>query len=150
MNKQAHVHRTAKGDEELQTRAHKLKHNLRYVLLLVDGASTVQQIVEKGTALHEVESSLAELSAEGFVKIGDAPPAGGRDVVQVKEELIAIAKEILGPAAAGVVSKIQAAPDNRESLLEVAKQCKKVVKLTIDEKKADQLLSRCSSLLDTL
>lgn len=153
MNRQAKVHKTAKGEEEIHSRAYKLKHNLRHVLILVDGASTVQELIDRGAALHEVENSLQELAAEGYVTLGEgeAPVSGGeRGIVEVKAELIAIAEEILGSDAAVVVGKLQAAPDNREALREVANQCKKVVKLTIDEKKAEQLLSRCASLLQSL
>jgi hypothetical protein len=154
MNLQAHVRKTPKGEEEIHTRAHKLDHHLRFVLILVDGTSTVEAIVAKGAGMPDVVGSLAQLAAQGYVAIDgeSAAAAGGgaRHPAEAKAELIAVARELLGADAGKVVSKLEAAPDTKEALLEVAGQCKKVVKLLIDEKKADELMTRCASIIETL
>ncbi|MGE0081953.1 MAG: hypothetical protein AB7U81_11705 [Thiohalomonadaceae bacterium] len=153
MNPAAVVRKTAKGEEEIQKRSHGLERNLRYVLILVDGRSSVEQIVAKGAGLQDVEGALDRLAADGYVDIegfSARAVSGGADVAQAKASLIAIARELLGGEAGKIVSKIEAAPDNREGLLEVLHQCKKVVRLVIDEQKAEALMARCGAVLETL
>jgi hypothetical protein len=153
MNQGAIVRKTALGEEEIQTRARGLERNLRYVLILVDGSSNVEQIVAKGAGMPDVEGSLARLSAEGYVDIegysSEASP-GADDVAAIKTSLMDIAREILGADAGKVISKIEVAPDSREGILEVVSQCKKMVRLLIDEDKAEALMTRCRAVLDGL
>lgn len=153
MNSTAVVRRTAKGEEEIQTRAHGLERNLRYVLILVDGSSNVEQIVAKGAGMNDVAGGLARLAADGYVDIDGFPArttADSASVAEAKATLIGIARELLGAEAGKIVSKIEAAPDSRAGLLEVMNHCKKVVRLLIDEKKADALMARCGAVLETL
>ncbi len=159
MDRNAQVTKTAKGEEELQQRSHGLERNLRYVLILVDGKSTVQEIIDgKGAAYPDVEASLQQLFDQGYVAVGGVCASGDaacvvssrRDVSGIKADLIAIAKEVLGSEAGKVVAKLEAAPDSREGLQEVVNSCKKVVKLLIDEEKAEALMRRCSGVLQDL
>lgn len=151
MNPSAVVCKTAKGEEEIQKRVHGLERNLRYVLILVDGSSSVERIVAKGEGMHDVEGSLLRLASEGYVDIeGLSVRRGGEDVVRAKAQLIAIARELLGDEAGKIISKIEAAPESRDGLLEAVQQCKKVVRLIIDERKADALMVRCGAVLDAL
>lgn len=151
MNPSAVVRKTAKGEEEIQKRVHGLERNLRYVLILVDGSSSVERIVAKGEGMHDVEGSLLRLASEGYVDIeGLSVRRGGEDVVRAKAHLIAIARELLGDEAGKIISKIEAAPESRDGLLEAVQQCKKVVRLIIDERKADALMVRCGAVLDAL
>lgn len=162
MERHAIVAKTQKGEEEIQRRAHGLDRTLRYVLILVDGRSTVQQLLEeKGLALPDVEGSLRKLQEAGFITIGGvggvaaagtaAEPGcvvpAHKDPAALKAELIAIAKEVLGADAAKIVSKLEAAPNTPDGLQETVNSCKKMVKLLIDEKKAEALMARCSSVL---
>lgn len=158
MDRNAIVVKTRKGEEEIQQRSHGLDRNLRYALILVDGQSSVQQLIEgKGAALPDVENSLRQLAEEGYISVGgvgaddegcDVP--GDRDVATLKAALIATANEVLGADAAKIVAKLEAAPNSREGLQEAVNSCKKVVKLLIDEKKAEALMARCSSVLQGL
>lgn len=153
MKSTAVVRKTAKGEEEIQTRAHGLERNLRYVLILVDGTSNVEQLVAKGAGMNDVEGSLARLAADGYVDIeGFSPGDTGHviDIGEAKATLIGIARELLGSEAGKVISKIEAAPDSREGLQEVISQCKKVVRLVIDEQKAETLMARCGAVLNSL
>ena len=43
--------KTQKGEAEIVTRTNKLNHALRYVLILVNGKSTVGEIMDKGAGL---------------------------------------------------------------------------------------------------
>lgn len=137
--------KTEKGETEIRTRATHLASNLRVALILVDGHSSVAELVEKGGGLPDLQDSLRQLFDEGYVT---ATNSGVTDYEFVKQQLIALASEVLGKDATKVVKKLQEAPATREALLEVARSCKKMVQLFIDEKKAEELMDRCSRLLN--
>ena len=63
--------KTAKGQEEIQSRTHKLPAYARRLLIMVDGRSTAADLISRLTTLGDVEAGLAELEAGGFI----APPA---------------------------------------------------------------------------
>ena len=90
--------KTAKGKEEVRTKAFNLSPNLRRLLLLVDGQSTVAETLSRLALLGEdVASELDALLAEGFVASRLSDPdlgAGSFDDGQGKGE------EPLGPASA--------------------------------------------------
>ncbi len=137
--------KTEKGETEIRTRATQLSSNLRVALILVDGHSSVAELVEKGGGLPDLQDSLQQLIDAGYVT---AANSGVRDYESVKQQLIALASEVLGKDATKVVKKLQEAPATREALLEVARSCKKMVQLFIDEQKAEELMDRCSRLLN--
>lgn len=157
MDRSAIVAKTHKGEEEIQSRKHGLDRNLRYVLILIDGKSSIQQLVDdKGAVLPDVAASLQTLAEQGFISIGGVSMdtkdetctvSADQDIPSIKAALIAIAKEVLGADAGKIVSKLEAAPDSPEGLQEVVSSCKKVVRLLIDEKKAEALMARCSTVL---
>ena len=134
--------KTVKGDEEIRTRASGLSANLRRVLILVDGSSTVQKTVEKGAGLPDILQCLNELEKQGYIS-----PIEGDPVARMKAELIAAARKTLGDNAEKVVHKIEESPDTREGLETTLVNCKKLVKLVIDEKKADELVKKCSEIM---
>jgi hypothetical protein len=57
------------------------------------------------------------------------------------------AKKTLGVDATKVVNKIEKSPDSREALKSTIEDCKKLFKLIIDEKKAEELGRKCRPLL---
>jgi len=65
--------KTAKGLEEIQSRAYKLPTHLRRLLIMVDGRSTATELISRLTSLGNIELELAELAAGGFI----APPGSG-------------------------------------------------------------------------
>lgn len=154
MNSAAIVARTPRGEEEIQSRKYGLERNLRYVLILIDGKSSVQDLVEKkGAALPDVGGSLHALAEQGFIAIGDGQGENDcvvvdpDDIPSTKAALIGVAWEVLGEEAGKIVHKLEGAPDNLDGLQEAINSCKKMVRLLIDEKKADQLMARCSAIL---
>ncbi len=150
MDHAAIVRKTEKGEEELRSRSHGLAKELRHVLILVDGRSSVADLAEKGRG-WDVQGRLVELAREGFVAIdGMSPEAFDADVGAVRQQLVTIAEEVLGADGDKVVQKLKAAPETREGLLDAVSQCKKLVKLLIDETKAEQLESRCRGALAVL
>ncbi len=163
MDLSAIVAKTRKGAEEIQNRSHGLDRNLRYVLILIDGKTSVQQMVEgKGALLPDVRGSLRTLAEQGYISIGgvtvDSPNDGDvdgvvvvdQDIASAKSALIAVAKEVLGANANKVISKLEDAPNSKEGLQEAVNGCKKLVRLLIDEKKGDELMTRCSKILQGL
>lgn len=156
MDLTAIVAKTKKGEEEIQSRAHGLDKNLRLALILVDGKSTVQELIDgKGGGRQELADSIRQLAEAGFVSVGgvsgdECQISSDKDIATIKGELIAIANEVLGSEAGKIVAKLEAAPDSREGLQEVVNSCKKVVKLLIDENKAEALMLRCSKVLQGL
>lgn len=60
--------KTAKGVDEIVSRFYKLPSRLRSILIMVDGAATVEAIAGKAAALGGNEQSLAELIQQGFVE----------------------------------------------------------------------------------
>jgi hypothetical protein len=67
--------KTAKGQEEISTRAHKLPQKQRLVLILVDGKLTVGQHQEKAGPLGDVVALIEALERAGFIARQGATPA---------------------------------------------------------------------------
>ena len=61
--------KSAKGRDEITSRAHKLALNLRRILILVDGDQTIASITELTTGLTKVEESLSLLIDLGFLEV---------------------------------------------------------------------------------
>ena len=61
--------KSAKGRDEITSRAHKLPLNLRRILILVDGDQTIASITELTTGLTKVEESLSLLIDLGFLEV---------------------------------------------------------------------------------
>jgi hypothetical protein len=59
--------KSAKGREEIATRAHKLGFKQRAFLIMVDGTSTVAELAAKAGHLGDVASFLTELLDRGFI-----------------------------------------------------------------------------------
>lgn len=144
MDAQLVLTKTDKGAEELRLRKHGLDRALRPVLILVDGQSTVGEVMQKGAGLPDLERCLIELELKGFIA---RKAHSASDIQAVKPRLIAVAEEVLGAKAAKITAKLQKAPDTREGLLEVVAGCKKLVELLIDEDKAAVLQDRCEEVL---
>lgn len=67
--------KTAKGAEELKSRAHGLAQKLRSLLIMVDGTSAAGDLLAKFGGIPEVEAGLQALVDQGFVEIKGAPMA---------------------------------------------------------------------------
>jgi hypothetical protein len=68
MDKQTVFHKTEKGLQEVATRALGLPARERSVLILVDGKSTVQQIIDKTRHFGDAEQFLSNLLGQGFIE----------------------------------------------------------------------------------
>ncbi|MGQ0523173.1 MAG: hypothetical protein ACT4P8_05880, partial [Betaproteobacteria bacterium] len=67
--------KTAKGVLETRSKTGKLTRDLNRVFLLVDGKSTVAQILTKDRDLEEekLHEALGKLESDGYIKIFSAP-----------------------------------------------------------------------------
>ncbi|HEY6012331.1 MAG TPA: hypothetical protein VIX18_12785 [Nitrospirota bacterium] len=145
MNSKKVYKKTAKGLEEISSRKYGISQNLRHVLILVDGMADVTKILEKGSGIPNIEQHLEELAAQGFIQSDDHTT-----ISAIKEELIAAAQQTLGPDADKIITKLRDAHETKEGLEETVSSCKRLVRLVIDEKKAEELMSKCSAILARL
>jgi len=146
MNPNTVYKKTEKGTEEINTRKYGLSQELRRVLIFIDGKSTVSKILVKAVGFANIEKHLEELARQGFVHAEEA----GVSVATIKAELIATAQQILGPDAERIVGKLKKAHESKEALEDTVSNCKRLVRLVIDEKKADELVRRSTEILGKL
>lgn len=142
--------RTDKGEEELATRRHGLDQRHRMALILVDGKADVSGLRAKAAGLPELDRLLEELAVEGFIAADNAAwrPAAGTDPGdRLKAELVDLAILVLGGQADPVIKKLQAAPPDRPGLEAALDKACKLVRLTLDEAKADELAAKGRELL---
>jgi len=137
--------KTEKGEEELRTRKYGLPQNLRQVLIFIDGKSNITKVLEKASGFPNVGQTLEELAVQGFIQPDETVTFAG-----IKDELIATARQTLGADAEKVIAKIKDSPDTKEGLQATMNSCKKFVKLVIDEKKAEELIRKCSEIMSRL
>jgi hypothetical protein len=137
--------RTAKGEEELRARAYGLSLDSRRILICVDGKSTVSKITEKSLGLTNIAQSLEGLESQGYIQINES-----ETIENLKNELIAIARQVLGADAEKIVGKIKDTPATREGIQAAVHNCQKIVRLTIDQKKAEELKRMCLDILSQL
>ena len=145
MNPKKIYKKTAKGLEEIDSRKYGISQNLRHVLIFVDGKSDISKILEKGAGFPNIEQHLEDLASQGFIQSDDSTT-----ISAIKEELIAAAQQTLGPDAEKIITKLRDAHETKEGLEETVSSCKRLVRLVIDEKKAEELMSRCSAILARL
>lgn len=143
--------KTAKGDQEIASRAYKLNHALRYVLILVDGESTVGEILAKGAGLPEIEIALDYLASSGFIQTtAEALIKPGMAVKRdAKSDIIALAHTLLGANAGPVVRKIQDSDEEPEVLAQTTNVCKRLIKLAINDQKAEEFVRRAQEIIYT-
>jgi hypothetical protein len=137
--------KTAKGEEEIRARAYGLSLDSRRILICVDGKSTVSKIAGKSLGLTNIEQSLELLASQEYIQINEK-----ETIVNVKNELIAIARQVLGEAAEKIVGKIKDTPATREGIEAAVHSCQKIVRLTIDQKKAEEMKRMCLDILSQL
>jgi len=150
--------KTEKGKDEIATKKWGLSINLRRILILVDGKSDVAKLLGKGSVFKDIETSLEELSKDGYIDVaGHSNATGSTATPQTvsidssgnpKQQLMDLAITVLGEKDSGkIVEKLHASADNKEDLLTAAKNCTKIIKLTIDEAKAKSFLNNATKLL---
>jgi hypothetical protein len=69
MDRNAVPAKTAKGVDEVKSRAHGLPQKQRTILIMVDGVATVGDILAKFGGIPEIAAALDALARDGFVEV---------------------------------------------------------------------------------
>lgn len=113
--------KTEKGQQEIRTRAHGLSQKLRTLLIMVDGKSTVGQLLARFPGVSEIEANLKALVDQGFVQLAGstapaaapapapAAPAAAETQGQALSALTRMLIESLGPDADMVTGDLERA-----------------------------------------
>jgi pyruvate/2-oxoglutarate dehydrogenase complex dihydrolipoamide acyltransferase (E2) component len=132
--------KTPKGHEEIRSRAHGLSQKLRTLLIMVDGKSTVGELLGRFPGVAEIQSNLRQLVELGFVQVAagqgaaapaaagaekaapKAAPASGETRDQAMSALVRMLIEAMGPDADLVTGSIERAR-TRDEFEKAAKRC---------------------------
>lgn len=143
--------KTDQGRDEIESRRHGLAPGLRRALILVDGRSTVAQLIVRGGGLALMKDALEQLYREGYVaepgRVG--PPADVPAAGSPRDALLALARELLGDRAARVVKKLEDSGEAPDALAATVSDCHKLIRLAIDEAKAEEFSKRASWIIGT-
>jgi hypothetical protein len=103
LDRTAVLAKTPKGLDEVKSRTHGVPQKLRTLLIMVDGSSTVGDILGRFPGIGEIETNLEALVAQGFLeaKRGGAPAAPAQEAVAPVATPSAATPAIALPATAG-------------------------------------------------
>ena len=119
--------KTAKGQAEIETRAHRLPPRLRGALIMVDGQRSVDDLAK--LVPGDADAALQQLLVDGFIDVfavlADRPPApapapsaaparSAPSIETTKREAVRYLNDKLGPAGEGVAIKIERAKSMAE------------------------------------
>lgn len=159
--------KTRRGVDELAQRTEALPQKLRSVLILVDGKTAYSELVRKLSFMPQCGEHLVWLLQQGFVQAMSAMPVAVApraaeaftaaaspilashppSALSARNALLALAHELLGPHAGSVVQRLQDTEDTLEALTPTLERCHKLIRLSIDEKKAEQFRRLGAALL---
>jgi hypothetical protein len=105
--------KTAKGQAEIETRAHRLPPRLRGALILVDGQRSQDDLAK--LVAGDAGAVLQQLLADGFIDVfavlADRPamasPPQTASIEQIKRDAVRMLTQQLGPMAEPVALKIE-------------------------------------------
>jgi hypothetical protein len=114
--------KTAKGQDEISTRAHRLPARVRAMLIMIDGQRTGQQLLALCTSSAEGQRHLAQLLNGGFVQQLSATTGAAlsaalpdEDISLAKSYVIRTLHELLGEGGARSGSKNRENGDARRT-----------------------------------
>ncbi len=147
--------KTQKGKDELASRG-SVDLDMRHALILVDGHSTLQELLKKGEGLPHLAGSLEALMQMGLISLpveeemvtaSELAPQTVSGSATVKSQLLLLANNLLENQAGKVIKKIEDSADSNEALHSTIEGCGKVIRLLIDEKKADTFIVAANDIL---
>lgn len=151
--------KTSKGVREIAERQFGLDLRLRRVLILVDGKANIGELLRRAAGIPDFVETLKTLVERGFV----APPDGGPSTIplapptlneplpangrSLQEQVIDLAAQLLGAHAERIVARLESSGPSAAELGMSVDACYKLIRLTIDEKKAEDFLRRARRIL---
>ncbi|MGA8863440.1 MAG: hypothetical protein WBM09_06985 [Gallionella sp.] len=156
--------KTEKGKARFEARD--IPTALRHALILVDGHSTLAELMRKGEGLEnladvfEMLEEMGLMAPLGSVAASPTPPPSAPSaatpvqtpsatpVGPVKRQLVGLAIRVLGDKAEKVIKKIDDTADSNIALMYTIDICSKMIKLTIDEKKGAAFLKAARDILN--
>lgn len=144
--------KSAKGRDELAQRGTALTRSQRSVLIVIDGKTPLRKLLDRFAAVTAFRDDVATLLDQGYivavpaaVRSGDRPAgtATGR-----RDRLIELAQRLLGEHAGRVVGRLEKCSDAPGELLAAVEACAKLIRLTIDEHKADRFRTDALGIVD--
>ncbi|TNC95728.1 MAG: Uncharacterized protein FD121_1353 [Gallionellaceae bacterium] len=154
--------KTSKAMSELAHRTGALPQKLRPVLIVIDGKTELAELLRHYSAMPDFKEHLTWMLQNGFIQPLGVPLAAGKAGATIGVEmqqtlkspagpistaLIDLAHELLGAQADSVVKRLQDTEETREALTHTLERCHKLIRLSIDESKAEQFLSLGTKLL---
>lgn len=144
--------KTEKGKARFEARD--IPTALRHALILVDGRSTLGELMKKGEGLANLADSFEMLEEMGLmapfgsVAAKPVPPPSETAGSPAKRQLVGLAIKVLGDKAEKVIKKIDDTADTHIALMYTIDTCSKMIKLTIDEKKGEAFLKAARDILN--
>jgi hypothetical protein len=148
LNPESRYAKSTKGRDEVAKSGGSLSLALRSVLIVIDGKTAMRDLLVRYASIPTFERDVTVLLSEGYIGAVDdeakpdkkhrEPPSDSEADGGPKEELIAIAVRLLAEHARSVVARLEKSGDRPEELLASLEGCCKLIKLTIDEKKAER------------
>jgi hypothetical protein len=157
MEPTALAQKTEKGQEEIRSRAHGLPQKLRTLLIMIDGKSSISQLLSRFPGVAEIEANLRQLIEQGFVTLGGsgvlsgggaARSSSGGMVAETREAALSaltrMVVELAGPAADLVTGDLERAR-TRADVEAAAKRCAAMIEGMGGAKKAAAFTERASA-----
>lgn len=139
MNLQAIYVKTAKGQEEVATRAFQLPSRVRTLLVMVDGKTSAEQLVANTAALGDSATFFTMLVEGGFVEPVAAPAPAPSVKPPPKELVRAVSRmvtDILGPAGDSLTLRLEKAV-SLEEFAKLVEHCRGMIESAAGKKKGD-------------
>ncbi len=156
--------KTSKGTHEIAERLFGLDLRLRRVLILVDGKASLGELLRRAAGIPDFLETLKVLVERGFVAPVEArAESAERDTTRpsapdaaqsaaartMQAQVIELARQLLGEHAERVVARLASGGAGAAELGMSIDACYKLIRLTIDEKKAEDFLRRARRILST-
>jgi hypothetical protein len=143
--------KTAKGLEEVKSRKHGLSQQLRSLLIVVDGAASVRELLARFGRIADITTSLQALVDQGFVAPTRAPapaapaaaarpaaPAATKeDRARALGSLTRLLHDALGPDADPLALRLEKAADGA-TFAEAVARCADALAVLAGQQKARQ------------
>jgi hypothetical protein len=106
MDPQSVPSKTAKGKEEIETRAHKLDQRQRMLLITINGKLSAAELVAQFSKTGDVGPMLDQLLRDGFIQQAIDPAA---QLQRARKEISSALSTALGPDSDAIAMKVEGA-----------------------------------------